>query len=130
MMAASQAAMPASTLSATAQPVAAAAARVGVEDHRRDAEPAQRGQVHAPEGAAAHQQQAWHCAVHGTEWAGCARARQALDGAPRAAWHRAMRPLTADDLPRAAALSRLVGWNQVQRDWALFVRAGRGPRDR
>ncbi len=37
-----------------------------------------------------------------------------------------MRPLTEADLPRAAALSRLIGWNQVARDWALFVREGEG----
>lgn len=36
------------------------------------------------------------------------------------------RPLTDADLPRAAALSRLVGWNQVERDWALFLRHGEG----
>jgi GNAT superfamily N-acetyltransferase len=37
-----------------------------------------------------------------------------------------MRPLTAADLPCAAALSRLVGWNQVPRDWALFLAQGEG----
>jgi len=37
-----------------------------------------------------------------------------------------MRRLTTDDLPRAAALSRLVGWNQVPRDWALFIAEGAG----
>jgi GNAT superfamily N-acetyltransferase len=37
-----------------------------------------------------------------------------------------MRALTPDDLPRAAALSRLVGWNQVARDWALFLDHGEG----
>jgi GNAT superfamily N-acetyltransferase len=37
-----------------------------------------------------------------------------------------MRPLTPDDLPRAAALSRLVGWNQTPRDWALFLAQGEG----
>lgn len=37
-----------------------------------------------------------------------------------------MRPLTQADLPRATALSRLVGWNQVQRDWALFLAQGEG----
>ena len=36
------------------------------------------------------------------------------------------RALTADDLPRAAALSFLIGWNQTERDWALFVRDGEG----
>lgn len=36
------------------------------------------------------------------------------------------RPLTADDLPRAAALSALIGWNQVARDWALFLGEGEG----
>jgi GNAT superfamily N-acetyltransferase len=36
------------------------------------------------------------------------------------------RPLTDADLPRAAALSRLVGWNQMARDWALFLRHGEG----
>lgn len=35
-----------------------------------------------------------------------------------------MRPLLEADLPRAAALSLLVGWNQVARDWALFLREG------
>lgn len=35
-----------------------------------------------------------------------------------------MRPLTEADLPRAAALSFLIGWNQVGRDWALFLREG------
>jgi GNAT superfamily N-acetyltransferase len=35
-----------------------------------------------------------------------------------------MRPLTPEDLPRAAALSRLVGWNQTMRDWALFLAQG------
>jgi GNAT superfamily N-acetyltransferase len=37
-----------------------------------------------------------------------------------------MRPLTEADLPRAAALSLLIGWNQVERDWALFLREGEG----
>jgi GNAT superfamily N-acetyltransferase len=37
-----------------------------------------------------------------------------------------MRALTHDDLPRAAALSRLVGWNQTPRDWALFLAQGEG----
>jgi GNAT superfamily N-acetyltransferase len=37
-----------------------------------------------------------------------------------------MRPLTEADLPRAAALSFLVGWNQVARDWALFLHEGEG----
>jgi GNAT superfamily N-acetyltransferase len=37
-----------------------------------------------------------------------------------------MRPLTEADLPRAAALSCLVGWNQTPRDWALFLRDGEG----
>jgi GNAT superfamily N-acetyltransferase len=37
-----------------------------------------------------------------------------------------MRRLTDADLPRAAALSRLVGWNQVPRDWALFLAHGEG----
>jgi GNAT superfamily N-acetyltransferase len=35
-----------------------------------------------------------------------------------------MRVLTHHDLPRAAGLSRLVGWNQVPRDWALFLARG------
>lgn len=34
------------------------------------------------------------------------------------------RPLTEADLPRAAALSALVGWNQLARDWSLFLREG------
>lgn len=34
------------------------------------------------------------------------------------------RPLTEADLPRAAALSFLIGWNQTPRDWALFLRDG------
>ncbi|MBP0464106.1 GNAT family N-acetyltransferase [Roseomonas sp. PWR1] len=38
----------------------------------------------------------------------------------------APRPLTEADLPRAAALSALVGWNQVAADWALFLREGEG----
>jgi GNAT superfamily N-acetyltransferase len=37
-----------------------------------------------------------------------------------------MRRLTDADLPRAAALSRLVGWNQTPRDWALFLARGEG----
>lgn len=37
-----------------------------------------------------------------------------------------MRPLTEADLPRAAALSFLIGWNQVARDWALFLHEGEG----
>lgn len=36
------------------------------------------------------------------------------------------RPLETADLPRAAALSFLIGWNQVERDWALFLRDGEG----
>ncbi len=35
-----------------------------------------------------------------------------------------MSPLTEADLPRAAALSRLIGWNQVERDWSLFLHQG------
>jgi GNAT superfamily N-acetyltransferase len=35
-----------------------------------------------------------------------------------------LRSLTAADLPRAAALSALIGWNQNQADWAEFVTAG------
>jgi GNAT superfamily N-acetyltransferase len=38
----------------------------------------------------------------------------------------APRPLTEADLPRAAALSFLIGWNQVESDWALFLREGEG----
>ncbi|WP_198375914.1 GNAT family N-acetyltransferase [Neoroseomonas rubea] len=38
----------------------------------------------------------------------------------------APRPLTEADLPRAAALSALIGWNQVAADWALFLREGEG----
>ena len=34
------------------------------------------------------------------------------------------RPLARSDLPRAAALSARVGWNQVVADWALFLRDG------
>ncbi|MBB5687927.1 GNAT superfamily N-acetyltransferase [Roseomonas alkaliterrae] len=37
-----------------------------------------------------------------------------------------MRTLSPADLPRGAALSRLVGWNQVERDWALFLAGGEG----
>lgn len=37
-----------------------------------------------------------------------------------------MRPLTHPDLPRAAALSFLIGWNQVPRDWSLFLHHGEG----
>lgn len=33
-------------------------------------------------------------------------------------------PLDPRDLPRAAALSALVGWNQTEDDWALFHRRG------
>jgi len=58
--------------------------------------------------------------------AACGAAGEALDGAPRPACHCAMRRLTDADLPRAAALSRLVGWNQVPRDWALFLAHGEG----
>ncbi|MBW8269805.1 GNAT family N-acetyltransferase [Caldovatus aquaticus] len=36
----------------------------------------------------------------------------------------AFRPLAAADLPRAAALSALAGWNQTAADWALFLREG------
>ncbi|MEO3474949.1 GNAT family N-acetyltransferase [Roseomonas sp. CAU 1739] len=35
-----------------------------------------------------------------------------------------MRPMTEVDLPRAAALSALIGWNQLPRDWSLFLREG------
>ena len=35
-----------------------------------------------------------------------------------------MRPLTEADLPRAMALSTLVGWNQRTEDWSLFLRDG------
>lgn len=48
--------------------------------------------------------------------AGCAE--------PPAASSGGFRPLTPADLPRAAALSALVGWNQVPADWALFLRHG------
>lgn len=34
------------------------------------------------------------------------------------------RALTAADLPRAEALSALIGWNQTQADWAAFLAAG------
>lgn len=34
--------------------------------------------------------------------------------------------MTEADLPRAAALSHLIGWNQVGRDWSLFLREGEG----
>jgi GNAT superfamily N-acetyltransferase len=83
--------------------------------------------VHAPEGAAADSSR--RGIVHAREWAAPPPARQALDDPHgRAAWHRAMemRPLTAADLPRAAALSYLIGWNQVERDWALFLARGEG----
>lgn len=40
---------------------------------------------------------------------------------PGAASSDGFRPLTSDDLPRAAALSGLVGWNQVAADWAFFL---------
>lgn len=36
----------------------------------------------------------------------------------------AFRPLRDADLPRAAALSALIGWNQTAADWALFLRHG------
>jgi len=36
----------------------------------------------------------------------------------------AFRPLLAEDLPRAAALSALIGWNQAPADWALFQAGG------
>lgn len=36
----------------------------------------------------------------------------------------APRALTEGDLPRAAALSALIGWNQMPADWALFLRHG------
>ncbi len=35
-----------------------------------------------------------------------------------------LRPLTAEDLPRAAALSALIGWNQLPADWAAFLGGG------
>lgn len=35
-----------------------------------------------------------------------------------------MRPMTEADLSRAAALSALIGWNQLPRDWSLFLRDG------
>ncbi|HYF08904.1 MAG TPA: hypothetical protein VD970_14870, partial [Acetobacteraceae bacterium] len=34
------------------------------------------------------------------------------------------RALTEADLPRAAALSKLIGWNQTAADWRLFLRHG------
>ncbi len=34
------------------------------------------------------------------------------------------RALTAADLPRAAALSALIGWNQTEADWAAFIGDG------
>ncbi|WP_270939138.1 GNAT family N-acetyltransferase, partial [Falsiroseomonas oryzae] len=34
------------------------------------------------------------------------------------------RPLTEADLPRAAALSRLAGWNQAETDWRVFLQDG------
>lgn len=37
-----------------------------------------------------------------------------------------MRQLLEADLPRAAALSHLIGWNQVPRDWSLFLHEGEG----
>ncbi|MBX9699830.1 MAG: GNAT family N-acetyltransferase, partial [Acetobacteraceae bacterium] len=33
-------------------------------------------------------------------------------------------PLAPDGLPRAAALSALIGWNQTAADWRLFARHG------
>jgi GNAT superfamily N-acetyltransferase len=33
-------------------------------------------------------------------------------------------PMTAADLPRAAALSELIGWNQTEMDWRVFLDAG------
>ncbi len=48
--------------------------------------------------------------------AGCAE--------PPAASSDGFRALTPADLPRAAALSALVGWNQVAADWAVFLRHG------
>ncbi len=36
----------------------------------------------------------------------------------------AFAPLRESDLPRAAALSALIGWNQTVADWALFLRHG------
>jgi GNAT superfamily N-acetyltransferase len=36
-----------------------------------------------------------------------------------------MRPLTAEDLPRAGALSARAGWNQNLADWRLFLDHGR-----
>jgi ribosomal protein S18 acetylase RimI-like enzyme len=35
-----------------------------------------------------------------------------------------LRPLTPADLPRAAALSALIGWNQVEADWAAVLASG------
>jgi GNAT superfamily N-acetyltransferase len=35
-----------------------------------------------------------------------------------------VRLLRPPDLPRAAALSALVGWNQTEADWAVFLRSG------
>jgi GNAT superfamily N-acetyltransferase len=35
------------------------------------------------------------------------------------------RPLTEADLPRAVALSTLVGWNQAEADWRVFADEGR-----
>ncbi len=35
-----------------------------------------------------------------------------------------VRPLRPPDLPRAAALSALVGWNQTEADWSVFLRFG------
>jgi GNAT superfamily N-acetyltransferase len=35
------------------------------------------------------------------------------------------RPMTEADLPRAAALSAVVGWNQTEADWQVFLRQGR-----
>ncbi|GGG35698.1 acetyltransferase [Caldovatus sediminis] len=62
--------------------------------------------------------------------AGAVKARppRPLDAPPRAAERRGamhgFRPLERADLPRAAALSALIGWNQTAADWALFLRHG------
>jgi GNAT superfamily N-acetyltransferase len=48
----------------------------------------------------------------------------ALDAARQRPTLPRMRPATEADLPRAAALSARVGWNQVGADWRVFLREG------
>jgi GNAT superfamily N-acetyltransferase len=56
-----------------------------------------------------------------------ARAAQPVDRAAAARKPVAMpgfRTATSHDLPRAASLSALVGWNQVEADWGIFLDQG------